>query len=30
MSASPTRLVTIGGFLPIRNGKWFFPPKSER
>jgi arylsulfatase A-like enzyme len=19
-----------GGFLPIRNGKWFFPPKSER
>ena len=19
-----------GNFLPIRNGKWFFPPKSER
>ena len=19
-----------GSFLPIRNGKWFFPPKSER
>ena len=19
-----------GHFIPIRNGKWFFPPKSER